>query len=195
MLLAAGSVVVLRWLARGPAAWDRAGRTAVGIGLALAWAIGMALSLPIAPVGSGLWNVTSKVNDNFAEEIGWPDLVETVASIYARPPAETTGILAGNYGEAGAVDLYGPAYGLPRALSGVDSYWYRGYPDPPPQMLIVLGYAPDEISNLFATCDLAGQVTNPYGVKNEETAHPQIFVCRDPRQAWPVLWQMLRRFQ
>jgi hypothetical protein len=195
VLIAAGSVVVERWLASRGATLARAGRTVVAIGLVLAWTVGAALSLPIAPVSSGLWNVTSKLNDNFAEEIGWPDLVEQVASVYAHLPASTTGILAGNYGEAGALDLYGPGYGLPPAISGVDSYWYRGYPDPPPQTLIVLGYAPDQVSGLFATCDLAGQVTNPYGVKNEETAHPQMFVCREPRQPWPVLWQTLRRFQ
>jgi 4-amino-4-deoxy-L-arabinose transferase-like glycosyltransferase len=195
VLIAGGSVVAERWLAAQGALLARAGRTAVAIGLVLAWAIGAALSLPIAPVNSRLWNVTSSVNDNFVEEIGWPDLVETVASIYAGLPATTTGILAGNYGEAGAIDLYGPAYELPQAISGADSYWYRGYPDPPPEKLIVLGYAAGELSRLFATCDLAGQVTNRYGVKNEETAHPQIFVCSDPRQPWPNLWQTLRRFQ
>jgi hypothetical protein len=195
VLFAGGSVVVERWLAGRRAGLARAGRSVVGIGLVLAWAVGAALSLPIAPVNSGLWNVTSSVNDNFAEEIGWPDLVQTVASIYARLPAGSTAILAGNYGEAGAIDLYGPAYGLPRAISGVDSYWYRGYPDPPPEMVIVLGYAPTELATLFGACELAGQVTNPYGVKNEETARPQIFVCRDPRQPWPTLWPTLRRFQ
>lgn len=195
MLMAAGSVVVEGWVeTRGPL-FARVGRAATGVVLAVAWVIGAVLSLPIAPVQSGLWNVTSTVNDNFAEEIGWPDLVATLASIYARLPAGTTGILTGNYGEAGAVDLYGPAYGLPRAISGVDSYWSRGYPDPPPQTLIVLGYRPDELSSLFEACDPAGQVTNQYKVRNEETTHPQIFVCRTPRQPWLQLWQMLRRFQ
>jgi hypothetical protein len=44
----------------------------------------------------------------------------------------SAGILAGNYGEAGAINLYGPAYDLPEAISGINSYWLRGYGDPPP---------------------------------------------------------------
>ena len=198
MLLAAGSVVVERWLGAAGATRARIGRAVIWLGLALACAVGGALSLPIAPVQSALWNVASTVQDNFVAEIGWPELVQTVADIYAALPADTqpgTAILTGNYGEAGAVDLYGPAYGLPEAISGVDSYWLRGYPEPPPQTLIVLGYGRDELNAFFEACDPAGQVTNRYGVKTEETtAHPQIFVCRGPRQPWPVLWQMLRRF-
>ena len=154
--------------------------------------------LPIAPVNSGLWNLTSAVHDNFVEEIGWPELVETVAGIYAALPADErprAAVLAGNYGEAGAVDLYGPAYGLPAAISGVNSYWLRGYGDPPPQSLIVLGFRRDDAQRLFETCDPAGHLTNRYGVINEETReHPDVFVCRGPRQPWPVLREAQRRF-
>jgi hypothetical protein len=139
-----------------------------------------------------------EMHDNFAEEIGWPELVETVAGIYtALPAAEKaqTGILAGNYGEAGALNLYGPAYGLPEAISGVNSYWLRGYGDPPPQTLIVVGFSRDQAAQLFARCDLAGHIANRYNVKNEETTeHPDIFICRELRQPWPQLWPRLRRF-
>jgi 4-amino-4-deoxy-L-arabinose transferase-like glycosyltransferase len=198
MLLAAGAGVAERWFASRRPARARLGRALSGVALALAGVVGGALFLPIAPVDSGLWNVTSHLQDNFVEEIGWPDLVQTVAGIYAGLPIgerPRTAILTGNYGEAGAVDLYGPAFQLPRAVSGVDSYWLRGYPQPPPQTVIVLGYSRDQAQTLFNTCDLAGRVVNRYGVKNEEsTAHPDIFVCRDPRQAWPVLWPTLQHF-
>ena len=46
------------------------------------------LMLPIAPVGSSLWNVSSAMHDNFADQIGWPELVDTVAGIYAALPAD-----------------------------------------------------------------------------------------------------------
>jgi 4-amino-4-deoxy-L-arabinose transferase-like glycosyltransferase len=197
-LLAAGAVVVERWLAAGRPGRARLGRACTALVLASAIVASAALSLPIAPVNSGLWSLTSKVHDNFVEEIGWPELVETVAGLYAALPPDSqprAAILAGNYGEAGAIDLYGPAYGLPPALSGVDSYWLRGYPEPPPQTTIVLGYRRDEVSAVFETCDPAARVTNRYGVANEETANfPEIFVCRAPRQPWSVLWPSLRRF-
>jgi hypothetical protein len=76
---------------------------------------------------------------------------------------------AGNYGEAGAIDLYGPALGLPKAISGIDSYWLRGYGDPPPQTLIVVGISRGFLEQNFESCKLAGHVTNRYGVENEES--------------------------
>jgi hypothetical protein len=198
MLIAAGAVVVERWLASLRRTQSRIFRGVTWAALAIGTVIGCALSLPIAPVGSGLWDITGAVHDNFVEQIGWPDLVETVTDIYAGlPPDERPGtaILAGNYGEAGAVDLYGPAAGLPRAISGTNSFWDRGYGDPPPQTVIVLGFRREVAERFFERCELAGRVTNRYGVKNEESRdHPDIFVCRDPRQTWPVLWPELRRF-
>ena len=154
--------------------------------------------LPVAPVNSSLWKVSGKVHDNFVEEIGWQDLTREVAGIYVALPAEQkvgTRVLAGNYGEAGAINLYGPAYDLPQAISAVNSYHLRGYGHSPPQTVIVLGFAPQDIQQLFMSCYLAGRVTNRYGVVNEETRdHPEIFVCRAPRVSWPALWERLPRF-
>jgi 4-amino-4-deoxy-L-arabinose transferase-like glycosyltransferase len=194
MLIAAGAVAWQKWL--GGLSIRKQGL--VG-GMALsALAVGAAgsaaLALPIAPVDSGLWRFTSRVHDLFVEQIGWPELVETVAGIYSSLPVEDqrqAGILTGNYGEAGAINLYGPAYGLPVAISGVNSYWLRGYGDPPPQVLIVLDL---RLSSAFERCDLAGQVTNRYGIRNEEAGHPAIYVCRGLRQPWPAFWESLRSY-
>jgi 4-amino-4-deoxy-L-arabinose transferase-like glycosyltransferase len=198
MLLAAGAVVWEQWLVSLSV---RKARVALGTtwgALAVGGALFGALVLPIAPVNSGLWDVTSQMHDNFSEQIGWQDLVETVAAIYATLPAAEkpqAGILAGNYGEAGAINLYGPAYGLPEAISGINSYWLRGYGDPAPQTLIVVGFPSYTLERIFRTCDLAGHVTNRYGVKNEETRdHPDIFVCRGLRQPWPEFWKHFRYF-
>jgi hypothetical protein len=124
--------------------------------------------------------------------------VETVARIYAGLPDEEkpqTGILTGNYGEAGAINLYGPAYGLPQAISGVNSYWYRGYGDPAPQTLIVLGLTSRQVGLLYETCQQAGRVTNRYGVLNEESRdHPVIMLCRKLRRPWPEIWPRLQSF-
>jgi hypothetical protein len=198
MLLAAGAVLWQQWLSGLPVRPARLvlgstwGALAVG-GLSFG-----ALLLPIAPVNSALWNTANQVHDIFREQIGWPELTETVAKVYgALPAAEKpqVGILAGNYGEAGAINLYGPAYGLPPAISGINSYWLRGYGDPPPQTLIVVGLQGDDVERYFETCHLVGQVTNRYDVKNEETtAYPGIFVCRGLRQPWPELWPHFRWF-
>jgi hypothetical protein len=197
ILLAAGAVHVERWIGKLPprrARWAQA--TTWGL-LAVGAIVVVLLTLPVAPVNAAIWRLASSVNEDIKEQVGWPELVATVAEIYAALPAAErpqTGILAGNYGEAGAVNLYGPAYGLPQAISGVNSYWLRGYGDPPPQTLIVLGFDRQEVDAIFERCELAGQVTNAYGVENEETLyHPDIFVCRNLRRPWPAFWQDFQR--
>ncbi len=194
MLMAAGAVLLEKWIAMLSIGWARLARGITWGAFAVSGAIFAAVALPIAPINSSWWDTATEINGEFKEEIGWPELVETVAKIYAALPAEDraqTGILTGNYGEAGAINLYGPAYGLPEAISGVNSYWLRGYGDPPPQAVIVLD---GQRSSAFETCELAGHFTNHYGVWNEETSHPDIFLCRRLTRPWAEFWKNLRRF-
>jgi hypothetical protein len=198
MLIAAGVIVWEQWVALLSATQARVARGLTWGGLAAGGVIFALVMLPVAPINSDLWHLTRALHDNFVEEIGWPELAGTVADIYVTLPTEErsrTAILTGNYGEAGAINLYGPAYGLPEAISGVNSYWLRGYGNPPPETLIVIGFSRERAERFLATCDLAGQVTNRHGVENEETKfHPDIFVCRRPRQPWPDLWESLKSF-
>src|SRR5208337_2832343 len=121
--------------------------------LAVAGLTTAAVTLPIAPLNSAWWRVADNMNGgNFNMQIGWPELVETVAKIRDSLPAQDRarlGVLAGDEGETGAVNLYGPAYGLPSAISGMNSNWLRGYGDPPPQTLIVLGEHRDFVERNF----------------------------------------------
>ncbi len=156
------------------------------------------LFTPVAPVNSPIWRATAKFQDNYKEEIGWTDLVQNVARVYESIPAEErarTGIMVGNYGEAGAIDIYGAKYGLPPAISGTNSLWYRTYPKSEPQTLIVVGWDAEDVHRLFASCDLSAQNTNSYGVRNEESRdHPDIFVCRQMRIPWYKFWPLFQRF-
>jgi len=197
MLLAAGAVLEESWLRSVTALPARVMRVVTVAALAIGGIVAAAITLPIAPVNSKWWQVANKIDSDFREEIGWPQLVSEVAGIYhAMPPAEreTTGILAGNYGEAGAINLYGPAYGLPRVISGINSFWAYGYPSPPPKTLIVVGLGEQYRKEYFQSCQLAGQITNPYGILNEETEHPEIYVCRNLRQSWPDFWKDFRYY-
>jgi hypothetical protein len=137
--------------------------------------------------------VAVKANGDLREEVGWPELVQTVAKIRDSLPAQERdhlGILAGNYGEAGAIDLYGPRYGLPAAISGINSFWLRGYGEPPPETLIVVGLSSHFVQSNFSGCQVAGHTWNRFGVENEETRdHTDIFVCRGLKQSWPAFWK------
>ena len=198
MLFAGGGVLFEEWLARLSAARGRLVRGVTGVAFTLGGLTFASIALPLAPVNSAWWNWASEINEELKEEIGWPELVATVAGIYDRLPPEQqarAGILTGNYGEAGALNLYGPAYGLPTAISGVNSYWLRGFGDPAPQTTIVLGYRASDVNLIFYSCELAGTNTNRYGVLNEESReHPDIWLCGAPRLPWAEMWTHLRGF-
>ena len=197
MLIAAGAVVWQGRIDRSPAQTARRVQRVTWSGIVIGAAIAGALALPIAPINSPLWHITSEVHDTFTEQIGWPEMIETVAGIYAELPEEEkaqTGIFTGENDEAAALNLYGPGYGLPTAMSGSDTFWLRGYVNPPPKTLIVVGYSQGELDSVFERCELAGTITNPYGVENDLRDPPNIFVCRGLRVPLPELGDRVKRF-
>jgi hypothetical protein len=197
MLLAMGAVAGERWVA----AWPKVPRRAVeAVFLTLLVGCGMyicTLILPIAPSGA-LMKFALEHNGDLREEIGWDELVKTVAGIRDSLPAEhreKVGVIVRNYGEQGAIEILGAAYGLPPPISGVNSAWLRGYPTPPPATLIVLGTSRAEADRLFQSCRLAGHNGNSLGVANEESEdHPDIFLCGPPRLDWAAFWTEFQGF-
>ena len=197
MLLAAGAVVLEQGVARLRPRMAMLARGATALVLVAALATTALVALPLAPIGSQGWRIARHFHDNFAEQVGWPELVAQVAVVYRALPSEErarTAIYANNYGEAGAIDRYGAQYGLPPAISGINSYWYRGYGAVPPTTVIVLGDDAEGISDTPATCTLAGRIRIPHGVENEESGHPEIYVCRDLRFDWAKAWPQMQTF-
>ncbi|MGB2679229.1 MAG: glycosyltransferase family 39 protein [Candidatus Acidiferrum sp.] len=199
MLLAAGAVWGEQWLSSLSTHSALIVRRVTWRTLAIAGLLGAAVTLPIAPLNSAWWRVADGMNGgNFNMQIGWPELVETVAKICDSLPAQERarlGILAGDEGETGAVNLYGPAYGLPRAISGMNSNWLRGYGDPPPQTVIAVGLSRDFVERNFESYELAGRLTNRYGIVNATIdGYADVFVCRNLRQPWPEFWEHFRYY-
>jgi hypothetical protein len=197
VLLAAGAADLDRILKNRPGSLHRLAYSAAALVLALGSGIAVVV-LPLARPGSALFGWVVTKNDDLAEELGWPELASEVARIYRTLPAEErerTGVFCGNYGEAGAVDLYGPALGLPPAISGTNSYWLRGPGDPAPETLILLGASREQAEGLCGSMELVGHTGNRWGVRNEESEHhPDIFVCRALREPLPRRWPSMRRF-
>jgi hypothetical protein len=193
MLYAAGAVWGEQWLAGMRESWTRISvRTLAWIVLTADVALASAFFMPLAPVNTPWFKHASHVQGDFVEEFGWPELVETIAKVRNQLPPEQrahTAVLVGNYGEAGAVDLYGPALGLPNAISGINSYWFNGYGDPPPQTLIVVGINQHFVDSNFTGCRLAAKVSNREGIENEETSHANIFICGPPQKGWSEFWK------
>jgi 4-amino-4-deoxy-L-arabinose transferase-like glycosyltransferase len=200
MLLAAGCVWFESW-------FERLGGKKRQLGYSLLWTtqvlgslLGIILMKPIAPINSPLWDFTTGITDDlFTEMIGWQDMTAQVAGIYQSIPADEkprTVILAGNYGEAGALDLYGKQHNLPRIISGGNSYWYRGYGEPEPETVIVVGFEPIYAERFFGSCEYSGMVKNSFNVENEESMrHTGLYVCRQPREPWSEMWKDMQWFQ
>ena len=196
-LLAMGAVAGERWVStmRRPArvaiqAVFFTGLTAVG-------ALMCAVLIPIASSGP-LRDFALKNNGDLREEFGWDQLVKTVAAIRdSLPPDQqaSVGVIVANYGEQGAIEMFGPAYHLPLPISMTNSAWLRGYPVPPPSTLIVLGFREEQANRAFSNCRLAGHNANSLGVKNEESEyHGNIYVCGPPRKSWPDFWKAYQSF-
>ena len=198
MLIAAGSVPLGNWLGRLSPLRSRATFGAQWTAIFVNGVISALLFLPLAPIGSSVWKITSKLHDQFREEIGWPDLAQAVAGVYTSLPPderERAGILTGNYGEGGALNLYGPGLGLPHAMCLTNSFWYRGYDPRLPQTVIVAGFQVEQARKVFDHCTVAGKNTNSLGIENEESRdHPDILVCRNLRISWSDYWARSRRF-
>jgi hypothetical protein len=122
-----------------------------------------------------------------ADQFGWPEMAREVADIYnSLPPDERakTGILAGNYGEAGAIDQFGAQYGLPHAYSRHQTHWYWGPPSEHYENLIFLQFDLETVRD-NCTSWQAFDHNEPYGMAEEDTP---IYFCRgatfDLRKVW-----------
>ena len=197
VLLAMGAVVAERWLARRRV-WAR--RTVEAVFFVCLFAMGgyiIAILVPIASSGP-LRDFALKNNGDLREEIGWDELVRSVAAVRdSLPPDQQAsyGILTGNYGEAGAIENIGGAYHLPLPVELTNSFYLRSYPQQLPSTLIVVGWSEAQVNREFAGCRVAGHNGNSLGVKNEESDdHPDIYVCGPPKKGWPEFWKTNQRF-
>jgi hypothetical protein len=132
---------------------------------------------------------TAPLPQNYADMFGWDALATTVAhAYYALPEAErgSCAILAGNYGEAGALDYYGPALGLPKAIGGHNSYFYWGSRQYSGECVILFGEGSEEHKNYFSDVQQVATVPNPLGMPSEQNV--AIYLCRKPKAPLAELW-------
>jgi hypothetical protein len=197
MLIAAGVTHGERWMKSFGAEAQSSVRQTAWWSLAVGGLVTAAVALPVAPIGTAWWTVANAANGNFHYEFGYRELVERVAKIRDALPdnKDKVGILVGDDGQAGAVNLYGAAFGLPEAISGMNSNWLRGYGNPPPQTVIAVGEDPIFLTQNFVSCDRVGILTKPFGIQNHALSfYPELFVCRNPRKPWPELWSHLQYY-
>jgi hypothetical protein len=125
----------------------------------------------------------------YGDMIGWDKTAEAVTRIYrALPDSERAdcAILAGDYGNAGAIDYYGPKLGLPRSISGHNSYFYWGPRNYSGACVILLGERSGELKDLFGDAQLVATVSNPLAMPAEQSV--PIYLCHKPRAPLAEMW-------
>jgi hypothetical protein len=132
---------------------------------------------------------TARLPQNYADMFGWDTIATTVARVYYTLPEADRGscaILAGNYGEAGAIDYYGPSLGLPKAIGGHNSYFYWGPRKYSGECVILFGESSGQFKNYFGDVQQAATVSNPLGMPSEQNV--AIYICRKPKAPLAELW-------
>jgi hypothetical protein len=114
-----------------------------------------------------------------------------VAGVYnSLPPEERakTAILAHNYGGAGAIDFFGPRYGLPKSISPHQNYYYWGPRQYTGESLILLEWDLEDAQRWCGSVDQGPTLAPYYGMKWEHYAILICHSCKPPlAEAWPQL--------
>jgi len=207
MLFAAGGVAMERFFANR-LKWCKAGLLVLVLATG---ALLTPLAVPILPPGKlvaymqtiGLQlprtetSHTAPLPQIFADQFGWEQMVASVGHVYnhLRPEdKKRAAIFCQNYGEAGAVDFFGPKFGLPPAISGHQNYFLWGPRDWTGEVVLVLDTRADDGREQFASVEDLGQiVSSPWAMPFERRTH--IYLCRDlkanVREFWPQVKKWL----
>lgn len=205
MLMAAGAVVIAGWLDGTGRRWAKAAVLAWVILLgavtaptALPW-LGpenhMAYSerLGLAPPKTEVEHV-GPLPQVFGDQFGWEELVAEVAEIYRSLPEEErarTGIFASNYGEAGAINMFGPAHGLPAAICAHQNHYFWGYRNFDGATMIWLQWPKEPLEKMFTSVEQAGAHFHPWGMAEENRP---IYLCRGLRVPLSEIWPQLKNW-
>ena len=128
----------------------------------------------------------------YADQFGWQEMVAEVAKVYNSLPDEQrakTSIYGSNYGQAGAIDFFGPKYGLPKAISPHQSYYMWGPRDYTGESVIVLGSKVSDAEKNCAGVKILGEVTHPYTLSYEK--YP-IILCEGTKRPLQEIWPSLK---
>ena len=132
----------------------------------------------------------------FADQFGWEEMVGSVADAYhhLRPEDEKrAAIFCQNYGEAGAVDFFGPKLGLPPAISGHQNYFLWGPRDWNGEVILVLDTNDEGERELFGSVEDLGQVvSSPWAMSFERRMH--VFLCRNLKVSVRELWPRVKKW-
>lgn len=131
----------------------------------------------------------------YADEFPWPGMVAVVARVYqSLTPEEQqrTAIFGSNYGQAAAIDFFGPQYGLPKAISGHQNYFLWGPRHYTGDIVILLGGLENEAREQFESVTVAATLNNPYAYRYENRP---ILLCRGLKWNLQTEWSRVKKWR
>ncbi len=202
VLFAGGSLFLERWFLQR--SWLKLGYTIIIIASGCILA---PLVMPILPVNGFLtyhriWRGFTPVvferrterplPQYFADEFGWDAMTQTTAQVFHRLPKQDqarTAIFANDYGQAAAIDFFGPQYGLPASISNAETYWLWGPRQYDGQSVIVLGSDGRGDRKVFHSVQAVGRVAAKYSRADERF---DIFLCKELHPPLESLWPQIK---
>jgi dolichyl-phosphate-mannose-protein mannosyltransferase len=205
VLFAAGSVMWEAWLDQPKYHWLKLAYPALMVALG---ALSAPLAIPVLPPETYIRYTkalhlqpprieTHKLGplpQIYADQFGWGEMVAAVARVYNSLPSEVrtrTAIFCQNYGQAGAIDLFGPKYGLPPAISGHQNYFFWGPRDYTGESVIVMQGRQQELEERFASVQEVANVYHPYSMPYE---HFDVFYCRGLKKPLKEIWPQVKNW-
>ncbi|MGA7340776.1 MAG: glycosyltransferase family 39 protein, partial [Terracidiphilus sp.] len=135
---------------------------------------------------------TSPLPQVFSDRFGWPQMVAGFAARYNALPPDVrahTAIFCGNYGEASAVNILGPRYGLPTAISGHQNYFYWGWHGYTGDSVLTLGRDARDYADDYAEVIDLGPFDAPWIMDHE---HLRYFWLRHRKRTFAEDWPKLK---
>lgn len=129
---------------------------------------------------------------DFADMMGWEEQVQAMGRAYATlTDAQRREVVIGasNYGRAGAIDFYGPRYGLPKAISSAGSYWFWGPGTKPGNVALIVENDDRHLKQLWADVRVVEHIHSPWSVGEERDAN--VYLCQRPRRTLQEVWSTL----
>ncbi len=205
MLFAAGGVAIEQWTSLRARIVRPIYVTAIILGGALVAPIALPVLSPEGfiryiqvshlPIPEVEHQLTGPLHQQiYADMFGWEEMARETARAYNQLPPEIrakTAIAASSFGEAGAIDLFGPKYGLPQAISGHQTYWFWGPRDYTGESVFLLRDNPRRAHELCENVDVIGHVEHPYSRGDE---HFDIYWCHPMRASLQEIWPRAKHF-
>ncbi len=207
VLFAAGAVFFEEWVQAGRRAWLKPAYVGLLVvtGMLLAPAALAVLPLPAEiaylrlTAGNSIKsekNATGIFPQYFADRFGWEEMAAAVGDVYHRLPPQDQAqacIFTGNYGEAGALEFYGPRYGLPQVISTHNNYYIWGPDHCSGAVVIIIGVNISDFGGAFADVRQAGRSHCEYCMPYENNL--PIYVARGIKTPLEQLWPNAKHFE